>query len=79
MSNRTFSATRWAAITPSDSDTIEPFPVAVYCGGDGDVVASGEDGTQATFAVSAGQTLLIQPLRILATGTTATGLIALYN
>lgn len=79
MSNRTFSAYRWKAITPSDTATIEPQPVAVFVGGAGNVVAVGDDGVAATFAATAGAVLPIQPHRINSTSTTATGLIALYN
>lgn len=78
-SDRTHTALRWAAITPSDTAPLAPVPVAVYVGGAGNVVAIGDDGVAGTFAVVAGQVLDIQPHRINSTSTTATGLIALYN
>lgn len=78
-SDRTYSAISWAAVTPSDTAYIEPTPVGVYVGAEGNVVAEGSDGVTATFAAEAGAILPIQPRRILSTGTTATGIIALYN
>lgn len=81
MSERLFSAMRWAAITPSDTATLEPFPVVVFIGGAGVVVAVGHDGVSASFTVPAGAVLSIQPRQIKATGTTATAtdIVALFN
>lgn len=79
MSSTTRSATNWAAITPNDATVLTPRPVALYVGADGNVVAAGDNGATATFAVLAGQVLTIQPSKVLATGTTATGIVALYN
>lgn len=79
MTDKTTTAVRWKAITPSNAAAIEPIPAAVYVGGAGDVVAVGTDGVAATFGATAGGLLQIQPSKILATGTTATGIVALYN
>jgi len=79
MSDRMYSALRWAAITPSDTVQIRPTPIAVYVGGAGNVTAIGDNGVSAVFAASAGQTLAIQPSFVMATGTTATALVRLYN
>lgn len=79
MSDRTYAAKQWADITKSDTATIEPIPASVYVGGAGDVVAVGADGTSATFTAADGAILPIQPHKIMSTGTTATGLVALYN
>lgn len=77
--DRTHAATSWKAITPSDTANIQPTPVNVFVGTGGNVVAEDGEGNQATFTASDGQALPIQPVKILSTGTTATGLIALYN
>lgn len=79
MIERTNTATRWAAITASDTAWLEPTPVSVYIGAAGNIVVEGDDGVTATFAVSAGQELPVQARRVLSTGTTATGLIGFYN
>lgn len=79
MSDNLFSALRWEELTPSDTVAIEPFPVAIFVGTAGDVEAKGDDGVSATFVAVAGQTLSIQPRYVMATGTTATNLVALYN
>ena len=78
-SNRTHTAFRWKPITPSDTARIEPIPAAIRANVEGDIVAVGDDGVSGTFTVAAGQVLEIQPHRILATGTTAEGINALYN
>ena len=78
-SDRTYSAKSWAAVTPSDSAFLEPTPVALYAGGAGDIVAQGANAVNTTFAVTAGAVLPIQPRQVLSTGTTATGIVGLYN
>lgn len=68
----------FSAITPSDSVDLPSVTRGVYVGGDGNVVAVSEAGVAVTFAnVSAGAILPIRARRINATGTTATGLVAL--
>lgn len=75
MSDRTYPALRWAAITPG-TGAIEPTPVSVYCGVAGTVTAEGSDGNSEDFIVTAGQVLPIQPVRITAG---PASLVALYN
>jgi hypothetical protein len=79
MSDRTYSATNIAAVTPSDTAKIEPHAVSLYIGGAGDVVVTAVDGGKATFTVAAGTVLPVQATMVDATGTTATNIIALYN
>ncbi|MGB1216030.1 MAG: spike base protein, RCAP_Rcc01079 family [Pikeienuella sp.] len=79
MSENTYSATRIAAITPSDTVSIEPFPVALFIGGAGDIVVEAVDGGSASFTVPAGYMLYVQAVKVLSTGTTATNIVALYN
>ena len=73
------SAKRWFPITPDGNTDLATIPDAIYVGGAGDIVLKGSDGTNATFAVVAGQTYPFSPMRVLATGTTATGLIGLVS
>ena len=77
-------AEMFEAITPSDSTSFSLSAVAakktrgIYVGGAGTVVAVLEGGTAVTFAgCAAGTVLPIKPVRINATGTTATGLVRL--
>ena len=79
MSEKTFSATKIAAVTKSDTTILEPFPVALFIGGAGDIAIEAVDGGTATFTVPAGTELHVQARRVLSTGTDATNIIALYN
>jgi len=67
------------AVTPNDSVDLTIIPKALYVGGGGTVVLRGvNSGADTTFTnVAAGSTLMVRPRRVLATGTTATGIIAL--
>lgn len=72
-----------AAITPSDTADLASVPKAIYVGGGGDIAVIGVDApanaTGIIFkAVPAGTTLPFRARRVLATGTTATNLLALY-
>ncbi len=68
----------FAAITPDDATDLTTPARSIYVGGAGDVVVKNAAGTNVTFtAVPAGTTLPIQTTRVMATGTTATLLIAL--
>ena len=69
-----FSARRWRTIAPSDTANIEPRPFGVWIDNAGDLVAVDEDGNEATFKVPAGTLLPISPVRIKATGTSASGI-----
>lgn len=74
------SASDWGAvIVPSDTAIIERVPVGIYVGVAGDISMVSVSGTTTTFtAVSNGEHPM-QPRQIRATGTTATGIIPLYN
>lgn len=84
MANRpidTFTATGAAAVTPSDTVAISPTGVrALYIGVGGDVAAVLADTTTAiTFKnASAGSVIPVQAVRVNATNTTATNIVALY-
>ena len=75
--NTLVSAYGAEAVTPSDSAGI-PTTRAIYVGGAGTIVAV-VNGTVVTFAGAlAGTILKIRATRVNATGTVATGLVALY-
>jgi hypothetical protein len=73
-------ARRTTAIVPHDTNDLADLPKAIYIGGGGDVALMAvADNTARTFkAVQVGSILPIRVRRVLATGTTATNLIALY-
>lgn len=66
-------------ITPNDSTDLATVPRAVYVGQTGNIAWVDKNGTSVIWVGVAGGSLLpIRPIRILATGTTATGLVAGY-
>lgn len=69
------------AVTPSDTVDLPNGPTnGLYVTGAGNVVTNLESGGTATLTgLVAGQTLEICASRVLATGTTATGISALYR
>lgn len=71
-------ARRAFAIVPSDSAAIGQLPKALYVGGAGNLTLRAVDSTgDVTIAVQAGQILPLRASHVRATGTTATGLVAL--
>ena len=77
--NATVAAHSAAAVTTSDS-TVLPCTRALYIGGAGNVaVVMADDENTITFtAVPAGTILPIQVIKVMATNTTATNIIALW-
>lgn len=72
-------ARQWVAVTPSDSVNLPAGCCGLFVTGVGNVVAVGADGVAGTFPVAeANKILPLGPIRVNATGTTATGIIALY-
>ncbi|MEM7120553.1 MAG: hypothetical protein AAF563_04700 [Pseudomonadota bacterium] len=69
----------FAVVTPNDSsDFAAGVTHALYVGGAGDVVVHGTDGEPAMFVgVPAGTLLPVSVARVLATGTSATSILAL--
>lgn len=68
------------AITPHDTTAVEPCR-ALYVGGAGNLtvrMAAETGSTNVLFAVVAGAVLPLSVRLVLATGTTATGIVALY-
>jgi len=68
------------AVTPNDSTDLANTTRALYVGVSGDIVAiMAEDDSSVTFkGVGSGAVLPLRVKRILATGTTATDIVALY-
>lgn len=75
----TTAAREFFAITPNNDTDLPQVPRAVYVGGDGNIALIGLAGSDSVIlkGVKQGQTLVIAPSRILATGTTAADLIGL--
>lgn len=71
-------AKRWAAIVPNDGADLADLPKALRFNVGGTVVLRGQDGIDVSFTVSDGETLPVRPIRVLATGTTATGIVGFY-
>ncbi len=69
---------RWAVVVPSDTVDMIELPKAIRVDGGGTIVLRGDDGHAESFTVSDGETLPFRPTRVLATGTTATGIKALF-
>ena len=68
-----------AAVTPNDSGTVIETD-SLFVGGAGAVAVRLDSGATVTFAgVPAGTTLNVRVNRVLATGTTATNILALYR
>jgi len=71
--------TRAFELTPDDDVTFVNAAVAVRAGSDGIVVVEPwEGGNTVPFPVSEGEFVPVSVKRVLATGTTATGLIGVY-
>jgi hypothetical protein len=69
-----------AAITPSDTTDLTQFTRFLYVGGTGDITVNmaGSGATVLFKAVPVGVVLPIRVSRVLATGTTATNVVALW-
>ena len=66
-------------VIPSDSVNLTEISRSLYIGAAGDISVEMGDGTNLTFiAVPAGMILPIQVKKVLATGTTATSIVAIW-
>lgn len=79
MSDSTTAPARQAfTITPSDTNAIDPLPKAIICGGAGNITLKAVDSAATvTIPVFAGQQLDVRAEKVMATGTTATNIVAL--
>lgn len=67
-----------SVISPSDTTDLQRATRAIYVGGTGDLRVTFVDGQTVTLSgVPAGGILPLRVIRVLATGTTATGLVGL--
>lgn len=72
------TATEFRAITPSDTEDLDPHTRFLYVGVTGAITVKAFNGDVTLFlAVPVGQ-LDIQPKRIMATGTTATNIVGCW-
>jgi hypothetical protein len=68
-----------AAVTPDNSNDLDFVTLAIYVGSAGSLALNLPDGTPVTFAaVPAGTTIPIRAGRVLAAGTSAGGIIAMW-
>jgi hypothetical protein len=76
----TDAAGRFFAVTPSDSASLPNKPRALYVGTAGNLaIRNTTDGVTVTLVgVPAGSLLPVRPDRVMATGTTASNIVALY-
>lgn len=78
MSTRLGAAfTRSWAVTPDDAVYLDELPRLVTCTGEGVIAWENEDGEAQVTPIGAYQVHVMRPARILATGTTATGIHAM--
>lgn len=69
---------QWSDLTKSDTTVISP-AIGLYIGTGGVVKAAGVDGVVGTFQAQTGQYLIGKFTKVLATGTTASDIVALYG
>lgn len=73
----TAPSSRCFAITPDDDVDLVRLAPRIYVGGAGNVRLISSGGDTVTFTMLAGSYIDVQATRVLATGTTATGLVGL--
>lgn len=79
MARNQFTGRRYEAVTPSDTVNLSKGTADGFLiGGAGDIAIMGEDGDVVTMTAPAG-ILPCGGLRVYATGTTATGIVAIYT
>lgn len=70
-------ANRWVAVTPNDGADLAFVPKALWVNVAGNLALVDADGNDAIFAVAASIPIPLRARRVLATGTTATGIRAI--
>lgn len=65
------------AITPNDATALVAVPKALFIGGSGNLTIKGANGVPALLIVQAGQIVPVRARFVMATGTTATGIVAI--
>lgn len=66
------------AITPNDNSDLPQTTLQIYATGAGNIAAVFKSGNTGTFPVASGDLRDVRIKRVLATGTTATGLYGFY-
>lgn len=74
----TAPATGIAEITPSDTEDLAQVSRGLIIGGAGEVRVRMLDGSEGTVTLAAGVGIPLRVVRVFATGTTASGIVALY-
>lgn len=69
------SPVHYFSITPSDDDDLEQIPQAIWVGVAGDIALLGHDGNSEVFPNVPVGYFIAAPVRVLDTGTTASGLV----
>lgn len=78
MQDVTGPSGKFFAVTPNDSTDFDFVPRGVYVGSTGNLVCVDSDGNEVTFvSLAIGVPHPIRPVRIKATGTSVTGIVAL--
>ena len=75
--HRTLRAQEWALITPHDTNTIDPMPEALEVTAAGSLTIEDRNGNEISWSSVPVGRLPFRPVRVKATGTTAT-VYALY-
>jgi len=71
-------ASHWADVTPHDTNELASRPRAIDCAVSGNAVIVDADGSEITIVLTAGTLYPVRPVIIKSTGTTATGIVALW-
>jgi hypothetical protein len=72
-------AHEWQSITPNDTTLLSPLPIGFYIGDTGVIRLQDKKGNTEDFQIpAAGWMLPFKAIRVYATGTTVTDVIALY-
>lgn len=76
-----FNSLRWrqAEVTPNDSADLPQLAAVITCLVSGNIRVTASGGGTATHYCEAGTPMLVIVDRVLATNTTATGIVALYQ
>lgn len=78
-SNSPTPADSAAAVTPHDTNELTAVTRGIYVGGDGNLAVVTKGGQTVTFTgVVAGSVIPVRAKKVLATGTTATNIVALW-
>lgn len=77
--NQSAPSFTWKAVTASDATSLAPGCRGIFVGTGGDIAMTDDSGNTVTFSnVANGQFLPCGPTKVMATNTTATGIVALY-